>query len=89
MSDVFIAAGVATAALMAGLLLRILRGPTAFDRLVAFNGINTQAILLLLLIGHHAERPELFIDIAYGYAALSLVGSITAAKYLKRTDAVG
>ena len=75
-----------TALFVAGLLYRVLRGPTAFDRLLAFNGINTQAILLLVLIGNYSEQPSLFIDVAFGYAALSLVGSIAAVKYLKQMD---
>lgn len=72
--------------LIAGLLYRIAVGPTAFDRLLAFNGVNTQAILLLLFIGTQSGRLELFLDIALGYAILSLVGSIAAVKYLGRMD---
>lgn len=83
---VLLGGALVTAALISGLLYRVLIGPTAFDRLLAFNGINTQAILLLVLIGSYKGRPELFIDIAFGYAALSLVGSIVAVKYLKRLD---
>lgn len=86
MTTLFIIATLITAILIAGLLYRVLKGPSAFDRLIAFNGINTQAILMLVLIGIYTGKPELFLDVAFGYAALSLVGSIVAAKYLKRMD---
>lgn len=72
--------------LIAALACRMLLGPTAFDRLLAFNGITTQAIVLLLLIGTGFDRLALFLDIAFVYAMLSLVGSIAAVKYLQRLD---
>ena len=72
--------------LIAALVIRIVIGPTAFDRLLAFNAINTLAILLLLLIGTGFGRLEVFIDIAIAYTILSLVGSIAAVKYLRQFD---
>lgn len=75
-----------SAVLIIGLFVLVVKGPTPFDRLLAFNGINTQAILILLFIGVYAGRLAIFIDIAIGYAALSLVGSLAAAKYLTRKD---
>lgn len=80
---------VGIAACMAGLVIRVFKGPTSFDRLLAFNGMNTQAILLLLILGAIEHSIEFYIDIALGYAILSLVATLAATKFLKNLDHIG
>ena len=47
-------------------LIRVVLGPTAFDRVLAVNSIGTMIILGVALHGYIMERPE-FIDIAILY----------------------
>ena len=64
-------------------LYRVLRGPTVYDRVLGLNGISTKAIILLVVIGTVYERVEMFVDIATGYALVSLLGSLAIVKYLE------
>ena len=71
------------AALLVALVLmvvRALRGPTTFDRLVASNAVATAVILLVALYGFFIERPE-FLDIALLYALLNAVGTFAVLKF--------
>ena len=72
------------AVLIGAYLYRVLKGPTIFDRVLGLNGISTNAIILLVLIGSYFERVDMFIDIATGYALLNLVGALAVAKYLEQ-----
>ncbi|MCB1474440.1 MAG: pH regulation protein F [Rhodobiaceae bacterium] len=78
----------ASAAIMIWLALavvRALRGPTVFDRLVASNSIGTGAILLLAVFGFMTGRPE-FLDIGILYALLNVVGTIAVLKFFRFGD---
>ena len=77
-----------TSVIMLGLTLvyvhRIAVGPTVFDRLLGVNALGTKATIVLLLVGGVYERVDMFVDIALGYALLSFVGSLAAARYFER-----
>jgi len=62
---------------------RLIRGPTLQDRLIGVNFINTQALVVLLLLFFTAERPNLYLDIAVLYALLNLVLTVTLSRYLE------
>ena len=70
-------------------LYRVVRGPTAFDRVLGLNGISTKAIVLLVVIGTTFERVEMFVDISTGYALLNLVGALAIAKFLEERGEAG
>ena len=53
-------------------LYRVVRGPTAFDRMLGLNGISTKAIILLVVIGSGLGQVDMFVDISTGYALLNL-----------------
>ena len=53
-------------------LIRVVLGPTAFDRVLAVNSIGTIVIIGIALHGFVMERPE-FVDIAILYAILNLL----------------
>jgi multicomponent Na+:H+ antiporter subunit F len=80
---------VTAAVILLGLTLvyvhRMAAGPTVFDRILGLNGFGTKTTVVLLLIGGSFERLEMFIDIAIGYALLSFVGTLAAARYFERT----
>ncbi|MBB3930691.1 multicomponent Na+:H+ antiporter subunit F [Kaistia hirudinis] len=64
------------------LVVRVLRGPTTFDRLLAANSIGNAAIVLLALFGFLTERPE-FLDLGLTYALLNYVGTFAVLKFYR------
>jgi multicomponent Na+:H+ antiporter subunit F len=64
------------------MVMRALRGPTVFDRLVAANAVGNAAILILALYGFLSGRPE-FLDIGLTYAMLNIIGTFAVLKFLR------
>jgi multicomponent Na+:H+ antiporter subunit F len=79
---VFSAAALALLATVALLLVRAVRGPTVFDRLLAGNTIGTVAVVLLATIGFLTGRPD-FLDLAIVYGLLNIVGTIAVLKFFR------
>jgi multicomponent Na+:H+ antiporter subunit F len=72
----------AAAALVAAMLLtimRLIRGPTHYDRALAGNSFNTKTMLLIAIMGFLTGRPD-FLDIALVYALVSFVGTLAILK---------
>jgi multicomponent Na+:H+ antiporter subunit F len=78
----FSAAAVALLATLALLLMRALKGPTVFDRLLASNTIGNVAVLLLAVIGFLTGRPD-FLDLGLVYGLLNIVGTIAVLKFFR------
>jgi multicomponent Na+:H+ antiporter subunit F len=78
----FAAGAVALLATLVLLLVRAVRGPTVFDRLLASNTIGTVSVLLLATIGFLTGRPE-FLDLALVYGLLNIVGTIAVLKFFR------
>jgi len=78
----FCAAALALLATLALLLVRVLKGPTVFDRLLASNTTGTVAVLLLAVIGFLTGRPD-FLDLALVYGLLNIVGTIAVLKFFR------
>ncbi|MBN9027202.1 MULTISPECIES: monovalent cation/H+ antiporter complex subunit F [Kaistia] len=76
------AALLAVLAAMALVVVRALRGPTTFDRLLAANSIGNGAILVLALFGFLTGRPE-FLDLGLTYALLNYVGIFAVLKFFR------
>jgi multicomponent Na+:H+ antiporter subunit F len=66
-------------------VVRALRGPTVFDRVLAGNAIGTGAIMLLALLGFLTGRPE-FLDIGILYALLNIIGTLAVLKFFRYGD---
>lgn len=66
-------------------VIRALKGPTVFDRVLAGNTIGTLAILLLACVGFLTERPE-FLDIGITYGLLNLIGTLAVLKFFRHGD---
>ena len=81
----YAAATVVLLAALALLLVRAIRGPTVFDRLLAGNTIGTLAVLLLATIGFLTGRPD-FLDLAIVYGLLNIVGTIAVLKFFRSGD---
>jgi multicomponent Na+:H+ antiporter subunit F len=66
-------------------LVRVLRGPTAPDRVVGVDTINTIVIVGMVAFGV-AFRQVIYIDVAIVYALLSFISTLFIAKYLEGGD---
>lgn len=75
---------VLTAALIAAGLYRVYAGPTVFDRLVAVAMVSVNGIVVLVLLGLAFERPDLFFDIALGFAMLAFLFPVVLGRYFER-----
>ncbi|MDP6788091.1 MAG: monovalent cation/H+ antiporter complex subunit F [Rhodospirillales bacterium] len=69
---------------MALALVRALRGPTVFDRIVSVNAFGTLTVVLIAVHGFLTGRPE-FLDIALAYALITFIGIIAVTKFVTLT----
>ncbi|MBS3749444.1 MAG: cation:proton antiporter [Candidatus Thermoplasmatota archaeon] len=63
-------------------MIRIILGPTAPDRVVGLDTINTIVIVSMVVFGAIFEQV-IYIDVAIVYALLSFVSTLYIAKYLQ------
>ncbi len=63
-------------------LIRVIKGPTAPDRVVGLDTINTIVIVSMVIFGA-AFRDVIYIDVAIVYALLSYISTLFIAKYLE------
>jgi len=63
-------------------LIRVIRGPTAPDRVVGVDTINTMVIVGMIAFGI-AYREVIYIDVAIVYALLSFISTLFIARYLE------
>jgi multicomponent Na+:H+ antiporter subunit F len=68
------------AAIMA--IVRVIKGPTAPDRVVGLDTINTIVIVSMVVFGI-ATSSVIYIDVAIVYALLSFISTLFIAKYLE------
>ncbi|MDG2243873.1 MAG: monovalent cation/H+ antiporter complex subunit F [Rhodospirillaceae bacterium] len=81
----FVAAALAVLVSLGLALVRVIKGPTIFDRLIAGNSVGTLSVLLLAVIGYVFGRPA-FIDLAITYALLNVIGTIAVLKFFRYGD---
>jgi multicomponent Na+:H+ antiporter subunit F len=81
----FAAAAAAILVALALALVRAIRGPTLFDRILAGNSIGNLAVVLLAVIGFLTGRPE-FLDIGLTYALLNLISTLAVLKFFRHGD---
>ena len=69
------------------ILIRAVKGPTIFDRILAVNALGTKTVVLVAVIGFVSQRAD-FLDIALLYALMNFIATIAVLKYieLKRLD---
>lgn len=75
------------AAMLAGMaflmaLWRFIKGPSTFDRVIAFDVLTVVSITFIVLSALIEERG-IYLDIALVYALLSFLGVIAIARYLE------
>jgi multicomponent Na+:H+ antiporter subunit F len=83
--------GAATAALLVCMtmtLVRSIKGPTVFDRVLAVNSFGTKTVLLIAVFGFLTGRPD-FLDLALVYALMNFIGTIAVMKFTRFGDLAG
>lgn len=78
----FVVAALAVVAAMVMILVRLFRGPTLYDRVLAVNAFGTQTVLFIGVLGFLTGRPD-FLDIALLYALINFVGTIAVLKFFR------
>ena len=78
---IYLAATIAGLAFMLA-LYRFIKGPTAADRVVAFDVLTIISITGIVLAALAAGRG-IYLDVALVYALLSFLGVIVVARYLE------
>lgn len=76
--------GVAAAVMVAFMAVSVLRlaiGPTAADRAVALDTVNTLVVTTMVLLGV-AFGQVVLVDVAIVYALLSFIATLYIARYL-------
>jgi multicomponent Na+:H+ antiporter subunit F len=63
-------------------IIRVVKGPTAPDRVVGLDTINTIVIVAMVIFGA-ATGDVIYIDVAIIYALLSFISTLFIAKYLE------
>ena len=64
-------------------LYRFIKGPTAPDRLVAFDVMTVSSLALIALIAKFSSRI-IYLDVAIVYGLLSFLGVIIVSRYFER-----
>ena len=65
-------------------LVRALKGPTAYDRVLAVNMFGTKTVLLIAVIGFLTGRPD-FLDLGVVYVLINFIGTIAILKFVEFT----
>ena len=65
---------------MAFALIRAIKGPTVYDRILAANALGTKTVLMITVLGFVVGDPELYIDIALMYVLIGFIGTVAVLK---------
>ena len=76
-------AGIVVTMLIA--LVRAVKGPTPFDRILAANTFGTKTILLIAVAGFLTGRPD-WLDLAIVYALVNFASTIAVLKFVRFGD---
>ena len=67
------------------LLLLLVKAPTAWDRLLAYNSAANRVTAVLAISSVLSDRAVL-LDVAIVYAALSFIGVVALARFMERGE---
>lgn len=85
MTTVLVVTAMAIFATMTMALIRALKGPTIYDRIVAVNMFGTKTVLVVALITYVTGHADL-IDVALVYALINFIAVVTVLKLVKMHD---
>ena len=81
----FVAAAIAILVALALAVVRAIKGPTGFDRVLAGNAVGSLSIMMLAVFGFLTGRPE-FLDVGLTYGLLNLIGTLAVLKFFRHGD---
>lgn len=82
MTDFFLYSTVLLTIIIAIPMIRVVKGPTVYDRLMGTNAIASKTIVLICLIGYMFDRIDMFVDITLAYAILGFISVMAVAKFI-------
>ena len=86
MQDIFTTAALAMLASAAALaFIRLLRGPTLPDRVVALDLIGVLIVCVIVAVAATTGQ-QTYLDVAIVFALVSFVGTVAYARYIERED---
>ena len=74
--------GIGLVAVLITLLVFALSKKDIYDKLNGIFAMNTNIVLLIMLVGFYDGRYDMYIDIALSYAILGFVTTVILAKYI-------
>jgi multicomponent Na+:H+ antiporter subunit F len=74
---------IAELAIIVLLLIRLARGPSVADRIVALNTISTQAAIAVLFFAAFADR-SVYLDATLWLSSFSFLSALIWSRYLER-----
>jgi multicomponent Na+:H+ antiporter subunit F len=83
MTDAFLAAAIAEAAIAALLLIRVARGPSVADRFVAVNAMSTQITLAVFCFAAYEQEQD-YLDLTLWMGAFSYLAAFVWARLVER-----
>lgn len=78
----WVAASLAILVVMLMAIIRALKGPTVYDRILAVNMFGTKTVLLIALLAAIADRAD-YLDIALVYAMINFIAILAVMKYFE------
>ncbi|TVQ25166.1 MAG: pH regulation protein F [Spirochaetaceae bacterium] len=69
--------------LIVGGLLRVVLGPTIWDRLLGLSLISSKIVMAIIVLASLLDRTFV-LDIAIVYSLLGFIGSVLVARFLER-----
>ena len=63
-------------------LIRAIKGPSVYDRVLAVNMFGTKTVLFIAVLGFLSGRPE-FLDLALVYVLINFIGTIAILKFVR------
>lgn len=70
-----------------GIMVRVFRGPSVPDRLIALDGIGVMLISAIALISILFDTP-FFIDVILLIAIMSFIGTVSFSKFIERGEII-
>lgn len=83
MSDVFLVVCIGEVIIICLLVVRLAKGPSVGDRIVAVNTMSTQAAIAVLFYAAYADRT-IYLDVALWMVSFSYLATLVWSRYLER-----
>ncbi len=81
----FIVTSLAILVTMGLAMVRALKGPTVYDRVLAVNMFGTKTVLIIAVLGFLTGRPD-FLDLALLYGLMNFIGTLAVLKFFEYGD---